>query len=87
MEKAISINRPWGVLSSDWGGQVGEGKSIEVVGEAGDDAGVPCYFGVPASGLRVVAQRCARCHREVSFRFGSAGAISSSACRALRARG
>ena len=53
-----SINRPWAVLSSGWGGQACEGKSIEVVGEAGDDAGVPCCFGVPASGLRVVAERC-----------------------------
>ena len=53
--KKISINRPWGVVSSGCFGWFAVSESVEVAGEAGDDAGVAGDLGVPAAGLGVVA--------------------------------
>src|SRR5664280_1046290 len=51
-----SINRPWWAVSSGCRGWVCVSDSVEVAGDAGDDAGVAGDFGVPASGLGVLAQ-------------------------------
>jgi len=51
MEKKHSINRLWVVVSSGCAGWGPVGESVEVSGEAADDAGVAGDLGVPAAGF------------------------------------
>ena len=57
MPNQVSINRPWGLLSSGWAGRVAVSESVEVSCDAVDDAGVTGDFGVPTAGFGVFAER------------------------------
>ena len=51
------INRPWGLLSSICRVRVAVGESVELPGEAVDDAGMTGDFGVSTAGFGVFAER------------------------------